>query len=37
MYILKMVMEQDYFQFDQKYYKHTEGLATGAPTSAILA
>jgi hypothetical protein len=36
-YILKIVMEQNYFQFDQKYYKQTEGLAMGAPTSAILA
>jgi hypothetical protein len=25
------------FQFDQKYYKQMEGLAMGAPTSAILA
>jgi hypothetical protein len=30
-------MEQNYFQLDQKYYKRTEGLAMGAPTSAILA
>jgi hypothetical protein len=29
--------EQKYFQFDQKYYKQTEGLAMGSPTSAILA
>jgi hypothetical protein len=35
--ILKIVMEQNYFQFDQKYYKQTEGLAMGTPTSAILA
>jgi hypothetical protein len=34
--ILKTVMEQNYFQFDQKYYKQTEGLAMGAP-SAIVA
>jgi hypothetical protein len=30
-------MEQNYFQFNQQYYKQTEGLAMGAPTSAILA
>jgi hypothetical protein len=30
-------MEQNYFQFDQKYYKQTEGLAMGDPTSALLA
>jgi hypothetical protein len=30
-------MEQNYFQFDQKYYKQMEGLAMGAPTSAMLA
>jgi hypothetical protein len=34
---LKTVTEQNYFQLDQKYYKQTEGLAMGAPTSAILA
>jgi hypothetical protein len=36
MYILKVIMEENYFQFDQKYYKQTEGLTMGAPTSAIL-
>jgi hypothetical protein len=30
-------LEQNYFQFDQQYYKQTEGLVMGAPTSAILA
>jgi hypothetical protein len=30
-------MEQNYFQFQEKYFKQTEGLAMGAPTSAILA
>jgi hypothetical protein len=35
--ILKAVMEQNYIQFDQQYYKQTEGLAMGAPRSAILA
>jgi hypothetical protein len=34
---LKTMTEQNYFQFDQQYYKQTEGLAMGAPTSAILA
>jgi hypothetical protein len=36
-HILKTIMEQNYFQFDQKYYKQVEGLAMGAPTSATLA
>jgi hypothetical protein len=35
--ILKTVMEQNYLQFYQQYYKQTEGLAMGAPTLAILA
>jgi hypothetical protein len=35
--ILKSMMEQNYLQFSQQYYKQTEGLAMGAPTSAILA
>jgi hypothetical protein len=30
------VTEKNYFQFDQQYYKQTEGLAMGAPTPAIL-
>jgi hypothetical protein len=30
-------MEQNYFLFDQKFYKQVKGLAMGAPTSAILA
>jgi hypothetical protein len=36
-YILKVIIEQNYIQSDQKYCKQTEGLAMGAPTSAILA
>jgi hypothetical protein len=28
-------MEQNYFQFEQKFYKQIDGLAMGAPTSAI--
>jgi hypothetical protein len=35
--ILKSMMDQYYFQFNQQYYKQTVGLAMGAPTSAILA
>jgi hypothetical protein len=30
-------MEHNYFQFDQEYYKQTNMLAMGAPTSPILA
>jgi hypothetical protein len=36
-HILKTVLEQNYFQVDQEYYKQTDGLAVGAPTSSILA
>jgi hypothetical protein len=35
--LLGTILEQNYFQFNQKYYRHTEGLSMGAPTSAILA
>jgi hypothetical protein len=35
-YILKIIVEQNYFQFDQKYWKQTVGLAMGAPKLAIL-
>jgi hypothetical protein len=31
------ILEQNYFQYDHKYYKQTDGLAMGAPTSGILA
>jgi hypothetical protein len=34
---LETVLEQNYFQVDQEYYKQTDGLAMGAPTSAVLA
>jgi hypothetical protein len=35
--ILNSMMEQNYFRLNQQYYKQTEGLARGAPASAILA
>jgi hypothetical protein len=35
--MLKSIMEQNYFQVNEHYYAQTEGLAMGAPTSAILA
>jgi hypothetical protein len=31
------VIDQNYFQFDLEYYKQSDELAMGAPTSAILA
>jgi hypothetical protein len=37
MHTLKTVMKQNYFQFNQQYYKQMEGLAMDAPKSAILA
>jgi hypothetical protein len=30
-------MEQNCFQYNEHYYKQTDGLAMGTPTSAILA
>jgi hypothetical protein len=36
-FIMEKIMIQNYFQFDQQYYEQTEGLAMGAPISAILA
>jgi hypothetical protein len=36
-FIMGIIMKQNYFQFDQQYYEQTEGLAMGAPISAILA
>jgi hypothetical protein len=37
LHILQTVIEQNYFQFDQQYYKQTDGLTMGAPTSSVLA
>jgi hypothetical protein len=35
-HILETIMEQNYFQFNQDYYKQIDGLAMRAPTSSIL-
>jgi hypothetical protein len=35
--LINTILEQNYFQFDNKYYKQKEGLAMGAPTSGILS
>jgi hypothetical protein len=35
--LLKTILEQNYLQFSDRFYKKNEGLAMGAPTSAILA
>jgi hypothetical protein len=37
MQLMNTILEQNYFQHNQKYYKQTDGLAMGAPASAILA
>jgi hypothetical protein len=37
MNILGIVLEQNYFQTDQEYYKQNDGLAMGASTSSVLA
>jgi hypothetical protein len=36
-HILETIIEQNYFQVDQKYCKQTDGLAMGVPTSSIRA
>jgi hypothetical protein len=35
--MLQIILQQNYFQFDNQYYKQNIGLAMGAPTSAIIA
>jgi hypothetical protein len=35
--MLQTVVEQNYFQVEQKYYKQTDGLALSVPTSLVLA
>jgi hypothetical protein len=35
--ILNMIVEQNYFQFNNQFFKQNEGLPMGAPTSAIMA
>jgi hypothetical protein len=37
LHILQTVIEQNYFQFVYQYYKQTDGLAMGAPSSSVLA
>jgi hypothetical protein len=37
LHILQTVMGENYSQIDQQYYKQTDGLAMGAPSSSILA
>jgi hypothetical protein len=32
-----MILEQNYLQFNNQFFKQDEGLTMGAPTSAILA
>jgi hypothetical protein len=34
-HMLRTTTEQNYFQFKQKFYKQTDELAMGVPTSAI--
>jgi hypothetical protein len=35
--LLNTVLEQNYLQFNDQFYKQNQGLVMGAPTSAILA
>jgi hypothetical protein len=36
-YKICYILQQNYFQFDNQYYKQNIGLAMAAPTSAIIA
>jgi len=36
-HLLKSIIEQNYFQFEDLIYKQNEGLAMGAPTSSIFS
>jgi hypothetical protein len=33
--LIKLILNQNYFYHDKKYYEQTNGLAMGAPTSAL--
>jgi hypothetical protein len=35
--IRNIILEQNYIEHNRKWYKHNDGLAMAAPTSAILA
>jgi hypothetical protein len=35
--LLNIILEQNYIEHNGKWYKQNDGLAIGAPTSAILA
>jgi hypothetical protein len=35
--MLRIILQQNYFQFDNQYYKQNIGLTMGAPTSAVIA
>jgi hypothetical protein len=37
MILINTVIDQNYLQFNNQYYKQDEGLAVGAPTSGFLA
>jgi glycine/serine hydroxymethyltransferase len=35
--LVTLILNQNYFYHDNKYYEQPSGLAMGAPTSALLA
>jgi hypothetical protein len=35
-FILKMIMNQNYFQYDDKFYKPKAGVAMGSPISSTM-
>ena len=37
MIILKMIINQNYFQYDDKFYKQKSGVAMGSPLSSTMA
>ena len=37
MHLLKIILKQNYFEFNEKYYLQHDGLAMGSPLSGLLA
>ena len=37
MSILRMILNQNYFQYNEKYYKTRSGVAMGSPLSSTMA
>ena len=35
--LIKVILNQNYFQYNDKYFKPTKGIAVGSPMSSTLA